>query len=89
MAIHNLSIFSGHEYSFRHSLSVVERFCIFAGEIEQVQLNHELNINNKSNMDKEKNKEEFEELLRSTNREGIDYVIGDLEEDGFFDENPL
>ena len=85
MAIHNLSIFSGHEYSFRHSLSVVERFCIFAGEIEQVQLNHELNINNKSNMDKEKNKEEFEELLRSTNREGIDYVIGDLEEDGFFE----
>ena len=36
-------------------------------------------------MDKEKNKEEFEELLRSTNREGIDYVIGDLEEDGFFE----
>ena len=28
-------------------------------------------------MDKEKNKEEFEELLRSTKRDGIDYVIGD------------
>lgn len=36
-------------------------------------------------MDKEKNKQEFEDLLRSTNREGIDYVIGDLEHDGFFE----
>lgn len=39
----------------------------------------------KNNIDKEKNKEEFEELLRSTKREGIDYVIGDLEHDGFFE----
>lgn len=36
-------------------------------------------------MDKEKNKEEFEELLRSTKREGVDYVISDLEQDGFFE----
>ena len=36
-------------------------------------------------MDKEKNKQEFEGLLRSTKREGIDYVIGDLEHDGFFE----
>ena len=36
-------------------------------------------------MDKEKNKEEVEELLRSTKRDGIDYVIGDLDQDGFFD----
>lgn len=36
-------------------------------------------------MDKEKNKQEFEDLLRSTKREGIDYVIGDLEHDGFFE----
>lgn len=36
-------------------------------------------------MDKKKNQKEFEDLLRSTNREGIDYVIEDLEKDGFFD----
>ena len=36
-------------------------------------------------MDKEKNKEEFEELLRSTTREGIDSVIGALEHDVFFE----
>ena len=36
-------------------------------------------------MDKEKNKQEFEDLLRSTKRESIDYVIGDLEHDGFFE----
>lgn len=29
-------------------------------------------------IDKEKNKEEFESLLRSTKREGMDYVIEDL-----------
>lgn len=34
-------------------------------------------------IDKEKNKEEFETLLRSTKREGIDYVIEDLEKGGF------
>lgn len=36
-------------------------------------------------IDKEKNKEEFETLLRSTKREGIDYVIEDLEKGGFFE----
>ena len=36
-------------------------------------------------IDKEKNKKEFEDLLRSTNREGMDYVIEDLEKDGFFE----
>lgn len=35
-------------------------------------------------MDIEKNKERFIELLRSTEREGIDYVIEDLEYAGFF-----
>ena len=30
-------------------------------------------------------KKEFCELLRSTNREGVDYVIEDLESLGFFD----
>ncbi len=30
------------------------------------------------------NKEEFETLLRSTGREGVDYVLEDLEKDGFF-----
>ncbi len=35
-------------------------------------------------IDCKKNQEEFEELLRSTKREGIDYVIEDLEKDGFF-----
>lgn len=37
------------------------------------------------NIDKEANKEEFIQLLRSTKREGIDYVIEDLEQDGFFE----
>lgn len=36
-------------------------------------------------MDKEKNKQEFEELLKATGREGIDYVIEDLEHGGFFE----
>lgn len=36
-------------------------------------------------IDKKKNQEEFESLLRSTKREGIDYVIEDLEKDGFFE----
>lgn len=36
-------------------------------------------------IDKEANKEEFEQLLRSTEREGIEYVIEDLEHDGFFE----
>lgn len=36
-------------------------------------------------IDKKKNQEEFESLLRSTNREGIEYVIEDLERDGFFE----
>lgn len=36
-------------------------------------------------MDKQKNKEDFEALLRETKREGIDYVIEDLEKGGFFD----
>ena len=36
-------------------------------------------------IDKEKNKEEFETLLRSTKRDGIDYVIEDLEKGGFFE----
>ena len=36
-------------------------------------------------IDKEKNKEEFESLLRSTKREGMDYVIEDLEKGGFFE----
>jgi hypothetical protein len=37
------------------------------------------------NIDYKKNQKEFEELLRSTKREGVDYVIEDLEKDGFFD----
>ncbi|MDD6553099.1 MAG: HD family phosphohydrolase [Prevotellaceae bacterium] len=37
------------------------------------------------NIDKEKNKAEFCELLRSTKREGVDDVISDLEDWGFFD----
>lgn len=36
-------------------------------------------------IDYKKNQEEFIALLRSTKREGIDYVIEDLERDGFFD----
>ena len=36
-------------------------------------------------IDKEKNKEEFENLLRSTKREGMDYVLEDLEKGGFFE----
>ena len=36
-------------------------------------------------IDKEKNKEEFERLLRETKREGMDYVIEDLEKGGFFE----
>lgn len=35
------------------------------------------------NIDCKKNQEEFVELLRSTKREGIEYVIEDLEKDGF------
>ena len=37
------------------------------------------------NIDCKKNQEEFVELLRSTKREGIEYVIEDLEKDGFFE----
>lgn len=36
-------------------------------------------------MDKEKNKQKFIELLKSTARDGMDYVIEDLEHDGFFE----
>lgn len=36
-------------------------------------------------MDKEKNKQQFIELLKSTARDGMDYVIEDLEHDGFFE----
>ena len=36
-------------------------------------------------MDTKKNQQEFEALLRSTGREGIEYVIEDLEKDGFFE----
>lgn len=36
-------------------------------------------------MDIKKNKEEFVELLRSTNRDGVENVIEDLEELGFFE----
>lgn len=36
-------------------------------------------------IDFKKNQERFEELLRSTKREGMDYVIEDLERDGFFE----
>ena len=36
-------------------------------------------------MDKKKNQEDFETLLRETKREGIEYVIEDLEKGGFFD----
>lgn len=36
-------------------------------------------------MDTQKNQQEFEALLRSTGREGIEYVIEDLEKDGFFE----
>ena len=36
-------------------------------------------------MDIKKNQQEFEELLRSTGREGMDFVIEDLEKDGFFE----
>lgn len=36
------------------------------------------------NIDVKKNQEEFEELLRSTKRDGMDYVIEDLEKGGFF-----
>ena len=36
------------------------------------------------NMDLKKNKEEFVELLRSTNRDGVEDVIEGLEEMGFF-----
>ena len=35
-------------------------------------------------IDCKKNQEEFEELLRSTKREGIDYVSEELQKDGFF-----
>ena len=37
------------------------------------------------NIDKKANQAEFEALLRSVNRDGMDYVIEDLEKDGFFD----
>ena len=36
-------------------------------------------------MDTKKNQQEFVALLRSTGREGIEYVIEDLEKDGFFE----
>ena len=36
-------------------------------------------------MDIKKNQQEFENLLRSTGREGMDFVIEDLEKDGFFE----
>ena len=36
-------------------------------------------------MGTKKNQQEFEALLRSTGREGIEYVIEDLEKDGFFE----
>ncbi|MFR7599067.1 MAG: hypothetical protein ACLUV4_04570 [Prevotella sp.] len=36
------------------------------------------------NIDKKANQAEFEALLRSVNRDGMDYVIEDLEKDGFF-----
>ena len=36
-------------------------------------------------MDTKKNQQEFEALLRSTGSEGIEYVIEDLEKDGFFE----
>ena len=36
-------------------------------------------------MDTKKNQQEFEALLRSIGREGIEYVIEDLEKDGFFE----
>lgn len=36
-------------------------------------------------IDTKKNQEEFESLLRSTKREGMDYVIEDLRKDGFFE----
>lgn len=36
-------------------------------------------------MDTKKNQQEFEALLRSTGRKGIEYVIEDLEKDGFFE----
>ena len=39
----------------------------------------------KMNIDKKANHAEFEALLRSVNRDGMDYVIEDLEKDGFFD----
>lgn len=35
-------------------------------------------------IDIKKNQEEFEELLRSTKRDGMEYVIEDLQKDGFF-----
>ena len=35
-------------------------------------------------MELEANKAEFIRLLKSTQREGVDYVIEDLEEAGFF-----
>lgn len=35
-------------------------------------------------IDIKKNQDDFEQMLRSTNREGVDYVIEDLEKDGFF-----
>ena len=35
-------------------------------------------------IDLEKDKAEFIELLKSTNRDGVSYVIDDLERDGFF-----
>ena len=36
-------------------------------------------------MDIKKNQQEFENLLRSTGREGMDFVIEDLEKGGFFE----
>lgn len=36
------------------------------------------------NIDIKKEKEEFVELLKSTGREGMDYVLEDLERDGFY-----
>ncbi|MDE6110112.1 MAG: HD family phosphohydrolase, partial [Muribaculaceae bacterium] len=36
-------------------------------------------------MDKAKDREEFEKLLRDTGREGIEYVLEDLDKLGFFE----
>lgn len=44
-----------------------------------------VNIENMANTDKEKNKERFSEILRATGRDGMDYVLEDLTDWGFFD----